>query len=457
MDSLLYGSATALAKAIQTRDVSSRDVLECSLERIEDVNPRLNAVVQLMEDTARAQAIKADEALARGDRWGPLHGVPMTIKDSFDTAGIITTGGTKGRVGYVPHQDATIVSRLRSAGAILLGKTNTSELTLSYETDNLIFGRTNNPYDLSRTSGGSSGGAAAIVAAGGSAFDIGSDYGGSLRFPAHCCGVSTIKPTSGRVPRTGHILPFGGVLDTFQQIGPITRYVEDLKLILSLISGPDWIDPGIISMPLGDPDQVDFKTLKIAFYADNDICSPSLETAQIVREAAKWLNDQGMTVEETLPNGIEQSYELMIELLSADGGASIKRLLKQAGTKEHTLPWLGLASRVDAVTFDALIMKWARFQSTMLSFMKDYDVILCPVNANPAPLHGTTGKDLEAFSYTMTYNMTGWPCAVVRGGSSLDGLPIGLQIVARPWREEVALAVAGILEQELGGYQSTFL
>lgn len=457
MDSLLYGSATALAKAIQTRDVSSRDVLECSLERIEDVNPRLNAVVQLMEDTARAQAIKADEALARGDRWGPLHGVPMTIKDSFDTAGIITTGGTKGRVGYVPHQDATIVSRLRSAGAILLGKTNTSELTLSYETDNLIFGRTNNPYDLSRTSGGSSGGAAAIVAAGGSAFDIGSDYGGSLRFPAHCCGVSTIKPTSGRVPRTGHILPFGGVLDTFQQIGPITRYVEDLKLILPLISGPDWIDPGIISMPLGDPDQVDFKTLKIAFYADNGICSPSLETTQIVRKAAKWLNDQGMAVEETLPTGIEQSYELMIELLSADGGASIKRLLKQAGTKEHTLPWLGLASRVDAATFDALIMKWARFQSTMLSFMKDYDVILCPVNANPAPLHGTTGKDLEAFSYTMTYNMTGWPCAVVRGGSSLDGLPIGLQIVARPWREEVALAVAGILEQELGGYQSTFL
>lgn len=454
MNQLIYGSATALAKAIRTFEVSSKEVLECYLERINDVNPKLNAVVQLIEDTARSQAVKADEALARGDRWGPLHGVPMTIKDSFDTADVVTTGGTKGRVGFVPHEDASVVSRLKIAGAILLGKTNTSELTLTYEADNLIYGRTNNPYDLSRTSGGSSGGAAAIVAAGGSAFDIGSDYGGSLRYPSHCCGISTIKPTSGRVPRTGHILPFGGVLDKFQQIGPIARYVEDLNLILPLISGPDWIDPGIVEIPLGDPDQVDFKKLKIAFHTDNGICSPSLETAQIVRQAAKYLDGEGLAVEEAFPAGIEQSYELMIELLSADGGASIQRLLKQAGTKDHTLPWLGLASPIDATSFDALMMKWVRFQSMMLSFLKDFDVILCPVNAYPAPPHGTTGIELEAFSYTMTYNMTGWPSAVVRGGSSKDGLPIGLQIVARPWREDVALAVAGVLEKELGGYQS---
>lgn len=173
--------------------------------------------MQLSEETAHAHASKADEALSRGDVLGPLHGVPFTVKDSFDTVGLVSTGGTKGRSGFIPCTDATVVSRLRAAGAVLLGKTNTSELTLSYETDNLIYGRTNNPYDLSRSSGGSSGGPASIVAARGSAFDIGSDYGGSLRYPAHCCGIATIKPTSGRVPRTGHILSFGDVLDSFQQ------------------------------------------------------------------------------------------------------------------------------------------------------------------------------------------------------------------------------------------------
>ncbi len=453
MDPLINVSARALAKSIQAKEVSSREVVDVHLQRIKEVNPTLNAVVQLSEETARAQALEADEALALGNILGPLHGVPMTLKDSFDTAGIISTGGTKGRSTFVPIQNATIMNRLRAAGAILLGKTNTSELTLTYETGNLIYGQTNNPYDSSRTPGGSSGGPAAIVAAGGSAFDIGSDFGGSLRFPAHCCGIATIKPTSGRVPRTGHILPFGGVLDSFQQIGPMARFVDDLSLLLSLIAGPDWIDPGILSMPLGNPGAVDLKKLRVAFHTDNNILSPSAETAKVVREAATILDDKGVIVKEILPNGIEQSFEIMMELLSADGGASIRRLLIEAGTKEHTLPWLGLAQPIDAVRFDALIMKWYRFSSTMLSFFKDYDVILCPVNAFPARAHGTAVEALEAFSYTMTYNMTGWPAAVVRGGGSPGGLPIGVQIVAQPCREDVALAVAGVLEKALGGFQ----
>ncbi len=453
MDQLIYSSVSTIVDAIQTKKVSSSEVLDCYLKRIEEINPKLNAVVQLSEETARSQALKADEILANGNTLGPLHGVPITVKDSFDTAGIISTGGTLGRANLVPSKDATVVSRLRAAGAIVLGKTNTSELTLTYETSNLIYGQTNNPYDPSRTSGGSSGGAAAIVAAGGSAFDIGSDYGGSLRFPTHCCGVTTIKPTSGRVPRTGHILPFGGVLDSFQQVGPIARYVDDLNLLLPLISGPDWIDPGIIPMPLGNHQAVDLKKLKVAFHTNNKILSPSADTAEVVHKAAMLFEMEGLMVEDIVPKGIEQSYELMIELLSADGGASIRRLLKKAGTKEHTLPWLGLAPPVDATRYDAIMMKWSKFRSTMLSFFKDYDVILCPVNAFPAMAHGSAGKDLEAFSYTMTYNMTGWPSAVVRGGTSSDGLPIGLQIVAQPWREDVALAVAGYIEKKLGGYQ----
>ncbi|MDD2390455.1 MAG: amidase [Desulfobacterales bacterium] len=453
MQQIINLSAAALAKAIRNKEISSTEVVDSYLNRIKEVNPKLNAVVQLSEEAARDQASKADEALSRGDISGPLHGVPFTIKDSFDTAGLISTGGTRGRSNFVPSRDATIVSRLRAAGAILLGKTNTSELTLTYETDNLIYGQTNNPYDLSRSPGGSSGGPAAIVAACGSAFDIGSDYGGSLRFPAHCCGIATIKPTSGRVPRTGHIFPFGGVLDFFQQMGPLARYVDDLSLVLPIISGPDDIDPGIVPMAFNDPKEVALTNLSVAFHSDNGIVSPSPETEKVVRKAAARLEGEGLIITEIRPKGIEQSYDLMIELLSADGGASIRRLLQDAGTKEHTLPWLGLAEPINATRFDALIMKWYQFRSTMLSFFKDYDVIISPVNAFPAMPHGSLGADLEAFSYTMTYNMTGWPAVVVRGGTSPDGLPIGVQIIAHPWREDIGLAVAGYLEKTLGGFQ----
>jgi amidase len=209
MEDLLFGSVTTLTRAIQKKEVSSVEIVTAYLRRIELVNPKLNAVVQLTADTALEQAKAADEALARGESNGPLHGVPMTIKDSLDTADVITTWGTPGRVRYKPNQDATVVARLKRVGAILLGKTNTPEFTLAFETDNPIYGRTNNPFNVERTSGGSSGGAAAIVSAGGSPFDIGSDTGGSIRLPAHFCGVAGIKPTNGRVPRTGHAIPPG--------------------------------------------------------------------------------------------------------------------------------------------------------------------------------------------------------------------------------------------------------
>jgi amidase len=239
-------SATKIAQAIRSRELSCDEVIRTHIARIEEVNPKLNAVVQLCSDRAIEEARAADQALARGEVKGPMHGAPITIKDNLDTAGVVSTGGTKGRKGFVPKHNATVVARLRGAGAILLGKTNTPELTMAYETDNLIFGRTNNPYDQSCTCGGSSGGAAAILAAGGTALDVGSDTGGSIRVPSHFCGTGGIKPTAGLIPKTGHILPLGGIVDAMTQLGPMARKVEDLALTLPVLAGVDWWDPSVV-------------------------------------------------------------------------------------------------------------------------------------------------------------------------------------------------------------------
>jgi amidase len=459
MHDLIYASATALARAIRAKEVSATEAVQAYLQRIEAVNPALNAVVQHCAETAQAQARAADAALARGQILGPLHGVPMTIKDSLDTAGVITTGGTQGRATFVPAQDAPVVARLRAAGAILLGKTNTPELTLGGETDNLIYGRTNNPYDLSRTPGGSSGGAAAIVAAGGAPFDIGSDTAASIRWPAHCCGIAGLKPTAGRVPRTGHIIPFGlGARDLLTQNGPMARYVEDLSLILPIICGPDGQDPAIVPMPLGDPAMVELTRLRVAVHSDNGIMIPSAAIQDVVRRAAQALTDAGMAVEEACPPALARSHALAAALAAADGRAWVQRLLANAGTTE-VHPWLtsnlALAQAMSVADFTALLEEIDQFRSAMLLFMEHYDVILCPVNALPALPHDTWRDAFRqgAFSYTQAYNVTGWPGAVVRGGTSPEGLPIGVQIVAGPWREDVALAVTQYLEGVLGGWQ----
>ena len=216
----IFMSATKLAQWIREKKISSFEAVKACQSRIAAVNPKLNAVIELCTERALVEAKQADAAQAKGQIRGPLHGVPMTIKDSFDTAGVVSTGGTLGRKMYIPARDATVVARLREAGAILLGKTNTPELTLSFVTQNLIHGQTRNPYNLDHQPSGSSGGAAAIIAAGGAPFDIGSDYAGSIRAPAHACGIAGLKPTAGRVPRTGHIVGYGGPFDSWQQIGP---------------------------------------------------------------------------------------------------------------------------------------------------------------------------------------------------------------------------------------------
>lgn len=451
-------SATELSRAIRSKEFSALEVVESHLRRIEAVNPRLNAVVNLVPNAAIAGARRADEALARGEIFGSLHGVPMTIKDSLDTAGIISAGGTKGRAQFVPRDDATVVARLRRAGAILLGKTNTPELTMAYETDNLIHGRTNNPYDFALTSGGSSGGAAAIVAAGGSPFDIGSDTGGSIRVPSHFCGTVGLMPTAGRVPKEGHILPRGGFVDDMSVLGPIARRVEDLELVLRVISVPDPRETQTIPLPLRRSDSADVKSLRAAFFTDNGIVAPTSEIAAAVERVAKTFAGCGMSVDETCPPAVVDSLELTLDLWTADGGLCFAQVLKSSETSELH-PFMQTVMEICKVrrksSSERLQMRWDRYRSAMMKFMQCFDILISPVCPFAALPHGKTFDEdrFSGFSYTMTHNLTGWPVAVIRAGTTSEGLPIGVQLAGRPWREDTVLAAARHLEAAFGEWR----
>jgi amidase len=453
---IIDASVVRLANAIRTKQVSSEEVVRAFLRRIEQVNPRINAVVQPCGEAALADARAADKELHAKTLRGPLHGVPFTVKDSFETAGVISTAGLKGRAAFVPDKDATAVARLRAAGAILLGKTNTPELTLAFETNNLVYGRTNNPYNLERTSGGSSGGAAAILASSGSPFDVGTDTGGSIRLPSHFCGIVGLKPTQGRVPRTGHIISFDGPHQFLTHIGPMARYVEDLALLLPILAGPDGVDPSIVPLSLNDSGKVELKKLRTAFFTDNGDVPATPDTAAVVKEAAKKIGDAGAVVTEARPEPIRDAYELYVGILWADGGAWARRLLQKTGTQEALLEQrLSQFKAIPIGDYTALLERWDQFKSQMLRFWQNYDVLICPVNAHPAIPHGTTyqGRNLAAYGYTMAFNLTGWPSAVVRCGTSAEGLPIGVQVVAPPWREDVSLAVAQHLQIAFKGWR----
>jgi amidase len=303
--------------------------------------------------------------------------------------------------------------------------------------------------------GGSSGGAAAIVCAGGSPFDIGSDSGGSIRLPAHFCGVAGLKPTSGRVPRTGHIISYGGVMDGWTQLGPLARRVEDLALLLPIIAGSDWRDPGIVDMPLGTPDRVQLKMLRVAFHTENGIDAPTPAVAQTVLRVAKVLAESGAIVEEAKPPMLESTEAVALGVATADGGEWVRRLVERAGTKEMSRMIQGWTREVRPVTSAQLttaIEAMDQYRSQFLSFMEQYDVMLGPVEAYSALTDGAMLARDHAETYVFPYNMTGQPAAVVRAGTSDDGMPIGVQIAARHWREDVALAVAAHVEAALGGW-----
>ena len=451
-------SGAWLARAIAAREVSSLEAVDACLARIEDVNPRINAVVRLADD-ARDRARRADAELDAGSPLGPLHGVPFTIKDSLDTAGVVTTAGTAGWRDRVPDRDATVVARLRAAGGILLGKTNTPEFTWANETDNEVYGRTSNPYDLGRTTGGSSGGSAAIVAAGGSPFDIGSDSGNSIRQPAHLCGVAGIKPTSGRVPRTRHWPGYEGLFESFTQLGPIARRVEDLELVLPIIAGPDGEDPHVVPAPLGDAGAVDVGGLRVAWFGDNDIRTPTPETIAAVRLAVGAIAATGATVEEQVPPDIADARPAWEAVVRADGFAWLWRLIAAAGTPGHgsydTFGWV-VAREGEPIPGDAVSAAVERadtVRSALLRWMRPFDLVVSPVLPSPAVHHGESRTAAYGDTYSEVHNLTGWPAATVRAGTSPEALPIGVQLVAKPWREDVALAAARIVEAATGGWQ----
>jgi amidase len=453
-EQLHFAPVTELAEAIRVKQVSSLEVVRACLRRIAEVNPTINAIVRLADD-AEDQARRADAALAAGEIHGPLHGVPFTIKDSLDTAGIVTTAGTIGWADRMPDLDATVVARLKGAGGILLGKTNTPEFTWSDETDNLVYGRTNNPYDTDRTPGGSSGGPGAIVAAGGSPFDIGSDTGDSIRQPSHVCGIAGIKPTSGRVPRTGHTPSYRGILESLTQLGPMARRVDDLALLLPIIAGPDGEDPHVAPVALRDPAEVDLGALRVAWFTDNGLHKPTPETIDAVTMAAQVVGATGASLTEGLPPGLERAADLWQQLVDADGKAWLKRLLVAAGT-----PHESVSTRADldgpimpGDELTDLIERIDGLRSRLLRWFQDFDLILCPAMPQPAVLHGESQMAWFADTYSDVHNLTGWPSAVVRGGTSGEGLPIGVQLVAQPWREDIALASAKVVEAGSGGWQ----
>ena len=459
MDGPLWSqSATWLARSIAARELSSVEVVEACLARIAAENPRINAVVCLASE-ALEWARAADAEVASGAPLGPLHGVPFTIKDSLDTKGVVTTAGTVGWRDRVPERDATVVARVLAAGGILLGKTNTPEFTWANETDNEVYGRTSNPYDLERTPGGSSGGSAAAVAAGLAPFDIGSDSGNSIRHPAHLCGVAGIKPTSGRVPRTGHWPGFAGLFQSFTQLGPIARRVEDLELVLRVIAGPDGQDPHIAPVVLRDPSSVDVASLRVAWFADNGIRTPTPETQAAVRAAMAALAGTGATCDERLPPDIADARPAWEAVVRADGFAWLWRLITDAGTPGRgsyvTFGWVTLRSG-EPVPGDAVSAAMERadaVRSSLLRWFAPFDLLVTPVLPAPAVRHGETLSPEYGDTYSEIHNLTGWPAVTVRAGTSPEGLPIGVQLVAHPWREDVALAAARAVEAATGGWR----
>lgn len=461
----LYTSAKRLAAAIKSRQLSSTELVTAYIRRIEAVNPQLNALVFPCFERALVEAKLADEATAAGKSFGPLHGVPCSFKDSHETLGVRSTGGTLGRKDYIPSRDATYVARVRQAGAIILGKTNTPELTLSGQTSNLIYGKTHNPYKLGYQPGGSTGGGASLIAAGGSPFDIGTDFGGSIRGPAHFCGITGLKPQFGRVPRTGHIVDYGGFFDSFQVVGPLARWVEDLELITGLIAGPDYIDAAIVPMAWASSSGVDLKTVKVAYYVENGSEKKcTAETSAAVMRTVGLFKDLGVTVVEDCPAAlIKESHELRNALSTADGRMWVKRLLKKYGTAEVSpIIALGDQPQCDTAEFARLALAFDRNRSKFLEWVKPYDLVICPANATPAEPWPDeprwTPTPSGNYGYTTTYNNTGWPGAVVRAGASPDGLPIGVQLITKPWREDVALAAAAFVEAAPGfGYQKPMI
>ncbi len=467
MPDLNFLPAVVLVKKIREHSLSPMEVLEAHLARIERLNPILNAFVQVEGDAARRAAREAEAMIARGENLGPLHGVPISIKSAIDVKGMRCEAGTKLRAGITAERDAPLVERLRSAGAIILGTTNTPELLMAWETDNLIYGRTNNPWDLSRTAGGSSGGEAAAIASGCSAGGVGSDGGGSIRVPAHFSGICGLKPTPGRIPATGHFPGSVGPFALTGVVGPMTRTIADLKVFFEVMQGPDDGDPSAAPVPVCWPSAQEMKNIRIAYFEDDGRTPVTAETRAAVRNAAKLLQSAGFQVEPFRPEGMEEARQLWWKFFGITGGMLLRPMAE--GHEDVLSPilkeFLGWVAEGPAHTTESLLDMWVQRDVVRIKIfeqMKRFPLLLCPAAAIPAFHHGERSwkiegklvKYLDAWSYTEWFNLLGMPAAVVPMGHSPEGLPIGVQIAGKPWQEELVLSAAEAIEEQRGEWQA---
>lgn len=451
-------SASRLAAAVRAKDISSRELLELYLDRIERLDGPVNAVATLAIDRARAEAAAADHAVANGASVGPLHGLPITVKDAIATAGIRSTGGAVELAEHVPAEDAAAVARLRAAGAIVFGKTNLPRWSLDTQTYCELFGTTNNPWALDHTPGGSSGGAAAAVSAGFTSFELGTDIGGSIRLPSHFCGVFGLKPSYGLVPADGYLDHVGG--GTFavdmNVFGPIARSAADLDLLLGVLAGPEPAKQLAWRVELPAPSGNRLADYRIGVLLDDPACAVDHNYLAVLRAGVDRLAAAGARVEEAAPPvSVAAHFELYVPLIAAAISLSQPPELGEALSGTHRA-WLGYhAERM------ALRASWSRW-------FESYDILLCPVAATAAFAHDQEGDNaqrtitingvdrllvLSSAWWSCMANLVGLPAAVSPIGCTAQGLPVGIQVLAPFFHDRRAVQVAGHIAEVLGGYR----
>ena len=458
-----FSAIAEIAASIRSKQISPVELVESHLRRIESLQPILNAFVYLDADAARAQARAAEAAVSQNHRLGPLHGVPLTLKSCIDVASWPCPAGSLLRRDYVPSTDAPLVARLKSAGAILLGNTNTPEFLMAYETNNLLTGKTSNPWNLAYSSGGSSGGEAAAIAAGCSMGGVGSDGGGSIRVPAHFCGICGLKPTPGRIPSTGHFPSGAGAFGWIGVVGPMARTVADVRALFEVMAGPDAGDAHSAPVPLRTYPENDLRATPIGLLQSPALGNATPETRFAVDRAAKLLSDRGFSVEPFELSGLDRALELWWFFF----GPVIAHLLNTnlAGHESQLSPllreYLSNATSPVPLSLDPFFQACAErdlLREKILRQMDRVSILLSPVSSTPAFRHGEGNyqpgigyRDTMRFSQWL--NLTGFPGASVPIALSNEGLPIGVQIIGRPFEDELVLAVAEALEHSRGPWQ----
>ena len=460
MNGLPVLPAVELLSMLRRGQISPLELAGEYIQQIERLNPQLNALVDFDAERVREQARALENST--GAR-GPLFGLPMTIKSSIATKGYRCELGSLLHRGYIPGENATVVDRLRQAGALILGTTNCPEFLMAYETDNQLYGRTANPWDVERTAGGSSGGESAAVAAGLSAAGLGSDSGGSVREPAHFAGICSLKPTPGRIPGRGHLAAGDGPFAILGAVGPMARTVRDVTLLFITLCGQDRLDP--VSTPVGLKNESleDLRRVPIGYFEDDGLIPVTPETRQAVRDAARTLEEQGFHVRPFRPQALEEARQLWWKFFVRGGAMLLDPLVRdrQSELSPTFLDFLSIAHREPPLSTHELLSAWMDcdyVRRKLLAEMENYPILLCPVCAIPAFRHGERSwqvegqrvEYLDAMRYTQWFNLLGAPAAVLPVGWSPEGLPIGVQIAGRPFEDERVLGIAAAVEASFG-------